>query len=208
MAVVKAVSGSPGHDAGLARNWWAVGVRGVLAVAFGLAVLALPPPTLASLIAWFAAYVAADGVFALLAATWAARWGERSLLLVYEGAANLAVAGGVLAWNAIAIAPFFQLASIWAVVTGALLLAAARRLSLSHGRWLLVTAGVLSAAWGAAVAAWGPSSATAPATTEWWLIAYALPFAAVLMALAGLLQRRHRQSRRSAESNVVRTSAA
>jgi uncharacterized membrane protein HdeD (DUF308 family) len=208
MAVVKAVSESPRHDAGLARNWWAVGVRGVLAVAFGLAVLALPPPTLASLVVWFATYLAADGIFAILAATWAARRGERWPLLIYEGATNLAVAGGVLAWNAVAIAPFFRLASIWAVVTGALLLAAARRLSLSHGRLLLAIAGALSAAWGALVAAWGPSSESVPATTEWWLIGYALPFAAVLMALAGLLQRRHRQSRRSAESIVVRTSAA
>jgi uncharacterized membrane protein HdeD (DUF308 family) len=206
--VVKTVSSSPGLNAGLARNWWAVGLRGILAVAFGLAVLALPPPTLASLIVWFAAYLAADGIFALLAATWAARRGERSLQLIYEGATNLAVAAGVLAWHVIAIVPFFRLAIVWAVVTGALLLAAARRLSLSHGRWLLATAGVLSAAWGAVVAAWGPSSATAPATMEWWLIAYALPFAAVLTALAGLLQRRHRQSRRSAESNVVRAFSA
>jgi uncharacterized membrane protein HdeD (DUF308 family) len=205
---VKTVSSSPGPGAGLARNWWAVGLRGVLAVVFGLAILALPPPTLASLVVMFAAYLAADGIFALLAATWAARRGERSPLLIFEGATNLAVAGGVLAWQAVAIAPLFQLASVWAVVTGALLLAAARRLSLSHGRWLLAIAGVLSATWGALVAAWGPSSATTPETMEWWLIAYALPFAAVLTALAGLLQRRHRKSRRSSESNVVRAFSA
>jgi uncharacterized membrane protein HdeD (DUF308 family) len=201
--VVKTVSSSPGLNAGLARNWWAVGLRGILAVAFGLAVLALPPPTLASLIVWFAAYLAADGIFALLAATWAARRGERSLRLIYEGATNLAVAAGVLAWHVITIVPFFRLASVWAVVTGALLLAAARRLSLSHGRRLLAVAGILSVAWGALVAAWGPSSESVPATAGWWLVGYALPFAAILTALAGLLQRRHRQSHKSAERNVV-----
>jgi hypothetical protein len=116
--VVKTVSSSPGLNACLARNWWAVGLRGILAVAFGLAVLALPSPTLASLIVWFAAYLAADGIFALLAATWAARRAERSLQLIYEGATNLAVAAGVLAWHVIAIVPFFRLASVWAVVTG------------------------------------------------------------------------------------------
>ena len=192
----------------MARNWWAVGVRGVLAVAFCLAVLALPPPTLASLIVMFAAYLAADGIFALIAATRAARRGERSLLVIYEGAANLAVAGGVLAWHAIAVAPLFQLASLWAVVTGALLFAAARRLPLTHGRWLLAAAGVLSATWGALVAAWGPSSATAPETMGWWLVGYALPFAAVLIALGSLLQRLHRQSDRSAKSDVVRAFTA
>ena len=57
-------------NAGLARNWWAVGVRGVLAVVFGVAVLVLPPPTLASLVVCSPSYLAADGVFAILAATW------------------------------------------------------------------------------------------------------------------------------------------
>jgi hypothetical protein len=30
-------------SAGLARNWWAVGLRGVVGIVFGLVVLALPP---------------------------------------------------------------------------------------------------------------------------------------------------------------------
>jgi uncharacterized membrane protein HdeD (DUF308 family) len=64
-------------NAGLARNWWAVGVRGVLAVVYGVAVLVLPPPTLALLVVMFAVYLAADGAFAILAATWAARRDER-----------------------------------------------------------------------------------------------------------------------------------
>ena len=61
---VVAEAASSGHpdDAGLARDWWAVGVRGVLAVVFGVAVLVLPPPTLASMVVTFAVYLAADGV--------------------------------------------------------------------------------------------------------------------------------------------------
>jgi uncharacterized membrane protein HdeD (DUF308 family) len=182
-------------NAGLARNWWAVGVRGVLAVVYGVAVLVLPPPTLASLVVMFAVYLAADGAFAILAATWAARRDERWPLLIYEGAINIAVAGGVLAWQAVAIVPFFRLASIWAVATGAILLAAAHRLAPPHGRALLIAAGAASAIWGLLVAAAGPSADSLPSTPGLWLVAYAIIFGVTLLALAALLRRRHRHDR-------------
>jgi uncharacterized membrane protein HdeD (DUF308 family) len=54
-------------SAGLARNWWAVGLRGIAAVLFRLGILAVPSPTIASLVLLFAAYVTADGVSAILA---------------------------------------------------------------------------------------------------------------------------------------------
>ena len=136
-------------SAGLARNWWAVGLRGAVAILFVIAILRLPSPTTASLVLMFAAYVAADGAFAILARMRGSPRGERWRLLILEGATNLAAAAAVLAWPAIAIAaPFVRLACAWAVVTGALLLAAAHRLSGPHGRWVLVLAGVASAGWG------------------------------------------------------------
>ena len=136
-------------SAGLARNWWAIGLRGAAAILFVIAILCLPSPTIASLVLMFAAYVAADGALAILAGMRAVPRGERWRLLILEGTTNLAAAAAVLAWPAIAIAaPFVRLACAWAVVTGALLLAAAHRLSRPHGRWVLVLAGVASAGWG------------------------------------------------------------
>jgi uncharacterized membrane protein HdeD (DUF308 family) len=136
-------------SAGLARNWWAIGLRGAAAILFVIAVLCLPSPTVASLVLMFAAYVAADGAFAILAGMRAVPRDERWRLLILEGATNLAAAAAVLAWPAIAIAaPFVRLACAWAVVTGALLLAAAHRLSGPHGRWVLVLAGVARPAGG------------------------------------------------------------
>jgi uncharacterized membrane protein HdeD (DUF308 family) len=179
---------------GLARNWWAVGLRGVAAVLFVLGVLVLPSPTLASLVLLCAAYVAADGCFAILAGMRAMRRGERWLMLILEGATNLTAAAAIIVWPAIAMAPFFQLASAWAVITGALLLAAARRLSRPHGRWILVVAGAVSASWGPLVAAFGPSSASDSRTISLWLIGYAVLFGGALLALAGQLQARHREA--------------
>jgi uncharacterized membrane protein HdeD (DUF308 family) len=48
-------------SAGLARSWWAIGLRGIATLLFGIAVLILPSPSIASLVLLFAAYVAADG---------------------------------------------------------------------------------------------------------------------------------------------------
>jgi uncharacterized membrane protein HdeD (DUF308 family) len=184
-------------SAGLARNWRAVGMRAGLAVLFAITVLLLPRPTLGVLVLTFAAYVAADGAMAIVAGIRAMRRGELWQTLIFEGAVNISVAGVVLAWPAMAAVAFVRLTSVWAILTGALLLAAARRLSLSHGRWLLALAGVVSGVWGVLAAAVGPSSESTPETIAWWLVGYALPFAVMLLALAGLLQRRHQQSIRA-----------
>ena len=89
---------------------------------------------------------------------------------------------------------FVRLTSAWAIVTGALLLAAARRLSVSHGRWVLALTGMVSGIWGALATTVGPTAESAPDTMGWWLVGYALPFAATLLLLAAILQRRHQRS--------------
>ena len=113
-------------SAALARNWWAIGLRALLAVAFVIAVLLLPRPTLGALVLMFAAYMAADGALEIVSGLRAMRRG-----LIFEGATNLALVGAVLIWPAMAAVAFVRLTSAWAIVTGALLVAAARRLSLS-----------------------------------------------------------------------------
>lgn len=176
-------------SAGLARNWWAIGLRGVAAAVFGLWLLALPSSTIASLVLLFAGYVVADGAFAILAGTRAAGRGERWWTLIVEGLTNLAAAATVLVWAAVAVVPWTNLVSGWAILTGALMLAAAHRLSVAHGRWLLAFTGGVSAGWGALAVAFEPGDVRA---TELWLIAYALVFGVTLLILASRLRRRHR----------------
>jgi uncharacterized membrane protein HdeD (DUF308 family) len=175
---------SAAMNARLARNWWAIGLRGVVTVVFGLAVILLPPAKIASLVVLFAAYIAADGAFAIIAGALAARRGERWWSLILEGSTNLAVAGVILIWPATIALPFLPLASAWAIVTGAMMLAASQRSSVSHGRWLLVIAGTVSAIWGAVIAGAAPSWAEDISALERWLVAYALLFGVALAALA------------------------
>ena len=180
-------------SAGLARNWRVFGLRGVAAGVFGLGVLVLPPPTLASLVLLFAAYVVADGILAILAGTRGAGRDERWWTLIVEGLTNLTAAGAILVWAAIAVVPLVSMACAWAVVSGALMLAAAHRLSRAHGRWLLVFGGGVSSGWGALAVGLAPSSGGDLRTTERWLVAYALVFGVTLVVLATRLRRRHRE---------------
>lgn len=182
-------------SAGLAHNWWAVGLRGVVTVAFGLTVVAvLPSSTTASLVVLFAAYLAADGFFAVLAARRMARETRRWWTLTLEGLTNLGLAGWVLIWPAIAAVAFLHVLSIWAIVTGALMLGAAHRLSLFHGRWVLAFAGATSTGWGILLATTGPDAIDDPHAMALWLIAYAALFGITLLALGFHLRRRHHQS--------------
>jgi uncharacterized membrane protein HdeD (DUF308 family) len=108
-----------------------------------------------------------------------------------EGILNLAAASVLLAWPAIAITPFIKITSDWAVVTGVLLIAAASRLSVSHGRGLMVLAGALSAGWGVLSTAPDISDAR---TMGLWLVGYALVFGGTFAILTGRLRSRARKA--------------
>ena len=128
----------------LARNWWAMALRGVLAIVFGVIALVLPGVTMLSLVIVFAAYALVDGVLAIVAAVRSARRHERWGLLVLEGVVD--IAAGVLAflWPGLTIVIFVLLVAAWAIVTGGLMTAAAFRLQLDHGRWWLALGGLAS----------------------------------------------------------------
>ena len=73
-----------------------MGLRGAAAILFAVTILSLPPQVVAPLVFLFAAYLAADGAFAVLAGTRAPRWGYRWPMLIFEGSVNLAAAAAVL----------------------------------------------------------------------------------------------------------------
>lgn len=181
-------------SATLARNWWLVGLRGAAAALLCLGVLALPWPSIASLILLFAAYAIADGGLAILAGSWMARQGERSWMMIVEGMANLTAAGAVIVWPTAVALPFVRLASAWAIISGALMLAAARRITFLNGRWHLLVGGSASAMWGILLAAAGPSAGGDLRAIEWWFFAYGFFFGATLLAHALRLRRRHREA--------------
>jgi uncharacterized membrane protein HdeD (DUF308 family) len=61
----------------LARHWWTIALRGVIAVLFGLIALAAPGAALLSLALLFGAYLLADGIIGLVVTWRASRAGVR-----------------------------------------------------------------------------------------------------------------------------------
>ena len=179
---------------GLTRNWWALAVRGGAAVLFGVVAVLLPGEAIITLALLFSAYLLTDGAFAIVTGVRAARRGERWWSFVLEGAADITAAVITLLWPGLTVVAFVALTAAWAVISGALMLIASRRLTEQLGRWMLVLGGVLSLLWGVMLIA-APFAGAIVLT--WWMGAYALLFGVTLIGLSVRLR-----SRRRAEGGV------
>lgn len=165
----------------LARNWWAVGLRGVAAIVFGLVALFAPGATVLSLLIVFAALMLADGVLNLIAGVRSARRRERWGLLILQGIASLVAAGAAVLLPGLTMVAFVYLIAAWAMVSGVLSVVAAVRLRGDHGRWWMGLGGVLSIVLGVLLAV---APLVGALVLTWWLGAYAVVFGATLLALA------------------------
>lgn len=174
-------------SAALARNWGFIALRGALAILFGIVAILLPGPTLAALVLLFAAYMLVDGILAIVAAVRAARRNERWGWLIFEGIVDLIAAAIAFLWPLATIFAFVLLMGAWAIISGVLLWAAAFRLNLAHGRWLMAFGGAVSALWGFLLILWPAIGALA---LTLWMGAYALVFGVALLVLAFRLRRR------------------
>jgi uncharacterized membrane protein HdeD (DUF308 family) len=132
----------------LAGNWWVAAVRGASAIVLGLLAVILPHLTLLGLVIIFALYCLVDGVSALVLAIRGARKHERWGWLAFSGVVALAAAGVALFYPFLTILALVILFAAWALVSGAVTIAAGARLSRSHGRWWLIVAGVIAIAAG------------------------------------------------------------
>jgi uncharacterized membrane protein HdeD (DUF308 family) len=188
--VTPPLAGSPlDHmSAALARNWWAVALRGVFAIVFGLVAFLLPVVTVETLVLLFAAYMLADGVFAIIAAARAAAHHERWGWMILEGVVDIAAGVVALLMPAITVLVFVTLLGVWALISGAMMIFYAFRLHATHGRWLLLLSGLVSLLWGAMLFV---APVTGALVLTWWIGAYALVFGVMLVILAFRLRSRH-----------------
>src|SRR2546430_893966 len=104
----------------LARNWWALVLRGFVAVLFGLAAFFWPGITLLSLVFLFGAYALIDGVFAIAAAISGAQHHTRWGALLVEGIAGILAAAATVVWPGITALALLYLIAAWAIITGVL----------------------------------------------------------------------------------------
>jgi uncharacterized membrane protein HdeD (DUF308 family) len=172
----------------LTRYWWALVVRGLAAVLFGLAALIWPDVTLRVLVLLFGFYAVVDGLLALAVVLVGGRLASRRRgWLIVEGVIGIAAGVFTFLWPDITTLVLLYLIAAWAVVTGLLELAAAIVLRRElRGEWLLALAGVLSVAFGVLLFVRPGEGAVA---VIWAIGLYAIVFGVALLALGARLRR-------------------
>jgi uncharacterized membrane protein HdeD (DUF308 family) len=166
----------------LTRNWWALALRGVLAIAFGTLALLWPALALLVVVVSFAAYALVDGVFAIMAAVTGQRPGRRWWSLVLEGVLGISAGVLTLLWPGITWLVLLYLMAYWAIATGVFEVVAAVRLRKEiEGEWALALSGILSVLFGLTLVVL-PDVATL--AVAWLIATYWILFGALLLTLA------------------------
>lgn len=130
----------------MASHWWTFLVRGIIAIAFGVVIVASPGIAIAVFILFFAGFAFADGIMALVAAF---RSDVNRGWLIVEGIAGIAL--GILAFlhpgTTLATLALFLAYTIaaWALLTGITEVVMAIRLRKEiDNEWFLILIGALS----------------------------------------------------------------
>ncbi|HEX5075371.1 MAG TPA: HdeD family acid-resistance protein [Gemmatimonadaceae bacterium] len=164
----------------LSHNWWAVVLRGVLGVLFGIITFFAPGLSLAALVTLYGAYALVDGVFAIVSAVrrhGTERWG----MLLLEGIAGIGAGLVTFFWPGITAIALLYLIAAWSLFTGIMEVGAAIRLrKVITGEWMLGLSGVLSIAFGVLLVLFPGAGALAVVL---WIGAYAIVFGALLIGL-------------------------
>ena len=166
----------------MTRNWWAIALRGLVAVLFGIAAFMWTGITLWALVAVFGAYALIDGIFAVIEAFRRDVSRERWWALLFEGVAGVAI--GLLAFflPGLTAMGLLYLIAFWAIVTGVFEVITAIRLRHEiRGEWLMALIGILSVAFGMFLVAFPLTGAL---SVVLMIGAYAFATGALMIALA------------------------
>ena len=163
----------------LARRWWALALRGLLAVLFGILTFIIPGLTLFSLVLLFGAYAILEGVFNVVSAL---RGPRHHWPLLLECIVGILAGFLTFAWPGITALILLYVIGFWAIFTGVLEIVAGIRLRRHiDNEWLLILMGVLSVGFGVLLLVFPGAGALAIVL---WIGAYALVFGIALIALA------------------------
>ena len=163
----------------LTTNWWALLLRGIAAVLFGLAALFWPGLTLFVLIVFFGAYTLVDGIFAIVAGIRGS--GGRRWLLLAEGVLGVLVGLIAFFWPGMTALVLLYVIAAWAISTGILKVVMAIWLRRElENEWLLVLSGVLSVLFGVILAV---LPGVGLLSLVWLVGVYALIFGVALIVL-------------------------
>ena len=173
----------------LARNWWALGLRGLCGVLFGAAIFAWPGISLFALVLLFGVYTLLDGVCTMASTLRSDRRNKRWWLFLLQGMGGIIVGIIAFIWPGITALALIYLIAAWAIVTGIFEVVAAVQLRKEiEGEWLLGLSGIASVVFGGLLVAFPGTGALA---VLWIIGAYAILFGILLMILAFRLRQRN-----------------
>jgi uncharacterized membrane protein HdeD (DUF308 family) len=158
----------------LAQNWWAIVLRGLCAVLFGVGAFVWPGITLAVLVLLYGAYALVEGALAVAWAVMGRREGAFPWGLLLAGLAGIAI--GVITFMSpgITAVALVYLIAAWAVLRGVFEIIAAVQLRKEiENEWLLGLSGLLSVGLGLFLFAAPGAGAIA---VLWWIGAFAIVF--------------------------------
>ncbi|HEX7363779.1 MAG TPA: DUF308 domain-containing protein [Dehalococcoidia bacterium] len=131
------------------KHWWQILVRGIIALIFGIVVLAWPTAALIIFALLFGAFVFVDGIFTLVAAINYKAGSGRRVWLYVAGIAGILVGLVIFLLPVVAIPMLIlilvYLIAAWALVTGVMELVYAFQANQDTAiRWMFAISGILS----------------------------------------------------------------
>lgn len=167
--------------ASMTRNWWAIALRGVIAVLFGVLALAKPDVTLEALVVLFAFFAIVDGTFALIGGLSLIGSGMAWGGLVFGGLAGIGFGIVTFVWPGLTALTLLYLIAFWAIFTGLMEITTAVQLrkDLPHPV-MLSFAGALSILFGLLLVIFPRSGAL---SVIWLIGIYAIIFGVAFIAL-------------------------
>jgi uncharacterized membrane protein HdeD (DUF308 family) len=165
----------------LAQNWWAVVLRGVFAILFGLSAFVWPGITLAVLVLLYGAYALLDGVFAVVWSLVGRHPGAFPWGVLLAGLAGIAIGVVTFLWPGITALALLYVIAVWAIVRGIFEIVAAIALRREiENEWLLGLGGLLSVILGLFLIAAPGAGALA---VLWWIGIVAIVLGVLEIAL-------------------------
>ena len=167
----------------LAQNWWALVLRGVCAVLFGVGAFFWPGITVALLILLYGAYALVEGVLEVAWVLVGRQAGAFPWGVLLAGLAGIGVGIVTFVSPGLTALALLYLIAAWAIVRGVFQIIAAISLRRElENEWLLALSGLLSVALGVLLIVAPGAGALA---LLWWIGGFAI-IAGILMIMLGM----------------------
>ena len=177
----------------LAQHWWAVALRGLAAIIFGILALVWPRETVIVLIALFGAYALIDGLIAIFLEVRGRDDNRNWGWLLVEGIVGALIGIITFRWPGVTGLVLLAFIAAWAVITGIMEIFQAIELRrVIHNEWLLILGGAASVLFGLLLFLFPGTGALA---IVWLIGIYAIVFGAMLLGLAWRLRSMGQQPR-------------